>query len=34
MVPQGEQWAEKIEAVFGDKSLCHTRYVVKKEPDI
>ena len=34
MVPQDEQWAEKIEAVFGDKALRHTRYALKKEPDV
>jgi len=34
MVPQDERWAEKIEAVFGDKALRHTRYALKKEPDV
>jgi len=34
MVPQDEQWAAAIEAIFGEKATPRMRYAIKKEPDV
>ncbi len=34
MIPQNEEWAALIEAVYGEKAKKVIRYAIKKEPDI